>query len=215
MSKFYYSGIIKQENYLTKQDILFRYIFGSYKIMLIEASSLILYGIYASISNFLYLDEYLPFTIDYFNLRVLGAVLIFLALICYLTNLSLKNKTGPNLLNKSAIVFLVIGLFFIIFPLGTYNFIYRLIAISFIGVGLFTILRKGIKTSKKIIPFILLLIGLFVIFSPSSLNIYRDFVFDILIILLGSIQLYYAIKFRKSYKKYDDEVKGFTDFKIE
>lgn len=212
MSKFYYQGAIQQENFLTPKDYFLRSAYGKYQLMLLEAISVLLFAIISLVIYFFDLGKLIPFSDPY--ARLLGGLLIVLAVINLVAYYTVLKKEYSFILKLKSYMFLFFGILLIIFPRSLQGFIYSTMATTFVLFGLHGLFSRKAGLSKKLISICLILIGVFFLFTNYNNN-YKDIVFFILLGLLGFYLLVLGLQFRKSLKNYEDEQKGFTDYSIE
>ncbi len=213
MSKFYYQGKIQQENYLSPNDIFLRSIFGKYQLMILEAILFLFFGIFSLVIYF-YPNNPIS-SIPNIYTRVFGSILIGLGIINLITYYFIIKKEYGLLLKVISFLYLIIGTLIVIFPALLESFLYRILASVLLSIGIITLMRRGEKSfNQKIVSTLLIMVGLFFLFAPPYKGI-NNLGFFILMGLFGLYLLYNSIKFRKVLKNYEDEQKGFTDYKIE
>ncbi len=212
MSKFYYSGKIQQENYLTNKDNLLREVYGKYQLILTEAFLFLFFALFAILASVFKLENYLA--IPYFYSKILGITLIVLALVFELTYRFVLKKKSGRFLRPRIIAYVILGLILVFVPNSLDAFVYRLLTFFFITVGFISLMRKHKSSMQMVVSFGMIVIGFFFFLFPH-MNNYKDLVFFTLIGVLGIYLLYHGFDFRKRFKPYEDEQKGFTDYKIE
>lgn len=211
MSKFYYSGSLEQVNFLTGRDKFLQSLYGKWQPMMIEGIALILFGLATigyqafDLRTMFQLPQY---TVSY----AFAALVLFMALIFLITYFVVK-KAGILTILKGRSIFDVLAcLFLIVFP----NSLYGALGSASIFLGLSLILNKQNRQFlMKFLGIILLVIGIGLLFTNSYSHLYVNYLLAALFIGIGGIVTYYAVKFRGSISRYEDEQKGFTDFTIE
>lgn len=212
MSKFYYQGKIQQENFLTEEDQRLRRVYGKYQLMILEGFSYLFFSVLALLFYFFHLENYIGISNIY--PRALGSVFIFLAVTFEITYRFILKKSKEYSLRTGIIFSFVVGLILIIFPGTLSGFWYSLLAISSLIYGTFSLLKRNKSGFQIIKSIIFIALGLFFTFFPVQNN-YRDIVFFILVGLFGVHVIVDGFRFRSHLRPFEDEQKGFTDYKIE
>lgn len=224
MSKFFYSGEIKQENVLSNRDVFLNLIYGKWFNILIAGLLFISYGIFTAL-YFYFLKNIEPFNLinpDFIK-RLSGFILIIMGSLFfgnYLYNKYVKD-TINKVLKYRGIFDVVYGILILIFltPFSLMLWVFGVFLFSF---GLSSLLNKKKKTFLiKLRDILAILIGISLFIPDIDLgnyiiiNYFSLQVFTYSLIILGCYLIYLSFNFRKSIKAFEDEEKGFTDYKIE
>lgn len=214
MSKFYYTGSVRQENFLTRTDLILRSFFGTYQNMLFEASLFTIFGIVAFIFYFLRLEFLVNIEGLYF--KALGTIFLLLALIYFITNWNLKKKHINTFLTFRVFVYIALGVIFFIMPNSALNSLVQFIITFTLIIALLVFIRKPHKTFLQYCLIVLFILGIVAMyFIPDEYSFIKILIFFIMITIFGIYLFRNGLKFRRSMKSFLDEQKGFTDFKIE
>lgn len=216
MSKFFYSGKIKQENFLSKRDVFLNLIYGKWFNLDIEGCLFIAYAIFTFLYQY-YLYEYI--SIPYLLERSIGAILIIIGTFFFSNALWLqyKENTINKILKFRGSFDVIYGIVLLIFPGAAMNLIYFLSGFFLIALGINYLTRPNNKFTKRLLGLLFLLVGLsntniISFFTPYD---FRPEIFALFLFFLGIYLIYISINYRKEMKAYEDEKKGFTEYKIE